>query len=792
MPFCLRLDEVALEDLAQVGGKTASLGEMIRALGVRGVRVPGGFAVTAEAYDAVLNQDGLRARLRELFADFDETQLADLAARGKRARDMIRAAGLPPEVATAIDEAYGALPGAPSMAVRSSATAEDLPHASFAGQQASFLNVQGAARVREAVLDCLASVFTDRAISYRVHQGFDHFAIKGAVAVQRMVRSDKASAGVAFTIDPDTGFRNVVVITGAWGLGENVVAGRVDPDEVQVFKTTLDRVEDSILSRSVGQKQTRIVYAQRGAATTRTLAVSQADRRRRCFSDDEAIQLARWCVAIEEHYSEHHGRPTPMDIEWAKDGETGEIFIVQARPETVRSRQSSNALTRVEVQGAGELVLTGTAIGTDAGTGPARVISDPSDLPEFQAGEILVADMTDPDWVPAIRMASAVVTNRGGRTCHAAIVSRELGVPCVVGAERATDGMVTGQTYTVSCAHGTRARVTKGGAEILRHELRLDSLPTLRTQVMAILADPQVAFAHASLPVAGVGLVRQEFVVANHIGIHPLAALNPEHLDEEARDVVFERSALDASPADYWVRRLSEGLATLAAAFHPRPVIVRLGDFKSNEYRRLIGGVEYEPVEENPMIGLRGASRYLHPRFAPAFELECRALRHVRKSMGLHNVHLMVPFCRTAEEGRAVVDALAENGLTQGEDGLQVWVMCELPSNVWALDEFAAVFDGFSIGSNDLTQLVLGVDRDSAELSHLFDESDTAVKRAIASAISQAKQHGKPIGLCGQAPSDKPEFAGFLVEAGIDSISLTPDAVLRALAVIAEAESASS
>jgi pyruvate,water dikinase len=789
MDFCVPLEDVSLDDLDRVGGKTASLGEMIQSLSAVGVRVPGGFAVTAAAYDAVLDQGDLRASLRRLFEGFDEKQLADLARRGAEARSLIRGAGLPAELAAAIDDAYAGLGDEPSVAVRSSATAEDLPHASFAGQQASFLNVQGAARLREAVLDCLASVFTDRAITYRVHHGFDHFAIKGAVAVQRMVRSDLACAGVAFTLDPDTGFREVVVLTGAWGLGENVVAGRVDPDEVQVFKPKIDVAEDPIISRSIGHKQTRIVYARRGGATTKTLPVSRHDRERRCFSDAEAVQLARWCVAIEKHYSSRRGQPTPMDIEWAKDGESGELFIVQARPETVRSRQSSDVIARVRVSGEGELVLTGAAIGSDAGFGKARVITHPDRLPEFQAGEVLVADMTDPDWVPAIRVASAVVTNRGGRTCHAAIVSRELGVPCIVGAQDATERLAEGEVYTVSCAHGSRARVTRGAAEIERDEVSLESLPRTRTKVMAIVANPEAAFLHASLPVAGVGLVRQEFVVANHIGVHPMACLHPERLDESARERVEEAASQDADPAAYFVRRLREGVGTLAAAFYPRPVIVRLGDFKSNEYRRLIGGETFEPIEENPMIGLRGASRYLHPDFAGAFELECRALAQVRGSMGLDNVHLMVPFCRTADEGRQVVEALEGHGLVRGESGLQLWVMCELPSNVMALDEFAEVFDGFSIGSNDLTQLVLGVDRDSAELSHLFDESQSAVKRTIAKAIADAKKHGRPIGLCGQAPSDKPEFAAFLVEAGIDSISLTPDAVFRAISVIARAES---
>jgi pyruvate, water dikinase len=725
--------------------------------------------------------------------------LTDLSHRGHKARLMVVVAGLPSEVRKQVEEAYTAmtlLHGEDlSVAVRSSATAEDLPTASFAGQQASFLNVVGAHRVADAVLECLASVFTDRAIAYRVQNGFDHMLIKGAVAVQLMVRSDLASSGVAFTLDPDTGFRDVVVLTGSYGLGESVVAGRVDPDEVQLFKPLIGKVEDPIIRRRIGRKQTQMIYTQGSShETTKTIQTPWNQRLLRSFSDEDAKILGKWCVDIEDHYSKHHGHSTPMDIEWAKDGVNGDLYIVQARPETVRSRQTKGIMTQTIVVDHGPSVLEGTATGSDAASGVVRVIDNVAEISQMRPGEILVADMTDPDWVPAIRIASAVVTNRGGRTCHAAIVSRELGVPCIVGTKDATVTLKTGDLYTVDCSTGNTGHVYEGKAVIDRIEIDTEHLPKIKTEIKLILGDPDAALAHSSLPVSGVGLVRQEFVVANHIGIHPNAVLFPERVvNKEALQIIAERSVNDASPTDFFVRKLSEGIGSIAAAFYPRPIIVRLGDFKSNEYNRLIGGEGFEPKEENPMIGVRGASRYLHPNFKDAFELECRALVYVREKMGLNNVELMVPFCRTAAEGRSVIETLATNGLKQGVDGLKVWVMCEIPSNVLAIDEFCEVFDGFSIGSNDLTQLVLGIDRDSAELSNIFDEGDTAVKRAISLAIQGAHRGRKsgeslPIGLCGQAPSDKPEFARFLVEEGIDSISLTPDAVIRAIKIVADAE----
>jgi pyruvate,water dikinase len=826
--------------------KTASLGELIHELTPLGIAVPGGFAVTSRAYDDLLDRMDVRARLSDLLQNVDGTYLSqacrtymiavvcvawessshtvhslfphpplamleriaravinlkDLAARGRAARQMVLQAGLPDDVRATIEASYRAMadesPGSDvSVAVRSSATAEDLPTASFAGQQASSLNVVGADRVADAVLECLASVFTDRAISYRVHNGFDHMAVKGAVVIQRMVRSDMASSGVAFTLDPDTGFRDVVVITGSYGLGESVVGGKVDPDEVQVFKPMIDQ-PDPIIRRRIGRKQTTMVYTHDGdsssdAARTKTIATKKADQGKPSFTDQEAKLLAQWCIAIEDHYSKHHGQSTPMDIEWAKDGITGQLYIVQARPETVRSRQTQGNLQQQTVVShhGGASVVEGTAIGSDAAVGSVRVIRHLHEIAEMQQGDILVADMTDPDWVPAIRMASAVVTNRGGRTCHAAIVSRELGVPCIVGSKDATEVLQTGHMYTVDCSHGNTGRVHPGAATVERTAYNTDHLPTTRTKIQLILGDPDAALAHASLPVAGVGLVRQEFVVANHIGVHPNAVLFPEKVSLEARREIAVRARNDASPAAFFVRKLAEGVGSIAAAFYPRPVLVRLGDFKSNEYRRLVGGEGFEPPEENPMLGLRGASRYLHPDFTDAFELECQALSHVRGAMGLTNVQLMVPFCRTVREGQGVLDLLAQHGLRQGQDGLEVWVMCELPANVWAMDDFCQVFDGFSIGSNDLTQLVLGVDRDAADLAPLFDEENPAVLTAMRQAIAGAHRHGKAIGLCGQAPSDNPAFCAFLVEQGIDSISLTADAVLGAIRMVAAAEEA--
>jgi pyruvate,water dikinase len=790
--ICVPLAELSLADIAEVGGKTASLGELTRELTKLGIRVPPGFAVTTAAYDLVLDRGETRDRLRRILDGLDTRDLADLTLRSAKARAAILAAGLPAVVAAAIAEAHRELEqlqgGEIEVAVRSSATAEDLPEASFAGQQATLLGVRGIAAVHAACLECFASLFTSRAIAYRAAHGIDHFAVRGAIAVQRMVRSDRGAAGVAFTLDPETGFRDAVLVAGAWGLGESVVAGRVDPDEVLVWKRGLDHVLDPILSRRIGTKETRIEYAKRGAETTRTVPVSDSDRKRRCFTDDDALQLAHWAVAIERHWAERTPGAPAMDIEWAKDGITGELFIVQARPETVHSRRPTGQLEYDVLSTHPTPLLRGVAVGTRAAIGTVRIVRTPEQLANVGPGDVIVADMTDPDWVPAMRKAAAIVTDRGGRTCHAAIVARELGVPCIVATGRGTAVLTDGQQVTIDCTSGGVGLVLPGHVPFVHETIAIGDLPHTRTKPMLILADPDQAFTHSRLPVAGVGLVRQEFIVANHIGIHPMAALHPERVDAEARARIesITHGARDA--ATWFTDRLVEGIATIAAAFYPRDVIVRLGDFKSNEYRRLIGGAAFEPTEENPMIGLRGASRYIHPDFKEAFDLECRALWYVRETMGLRNVQIMVPFCRTVEEGRAVVAALARNQLVRGEHELQVWVMCEIPSNVTVIDRFSEVFDGFSIGSNDLTQLVLGVDRDSELLADTFRETDEAVMRTIAAAIHGAHVAGRPIGLCGQAPSDNPELARFLVERGIDSISVTPDAARRVLQVIADAE----
>ncbi|TPV94957.1 MAG: phosphoenolpyruvate synthase [Myxococcales bacterium FL481] len=789
---CIPFSELSLDDVGQVGGKAASLGELTRALAGHGLKVPPGFAVTAAAYDACLGQGRVRSELDALLRDVTTSSIDDLARRGERARRTVLEAGLPEPVKASIVAAYRQLEARlgpdPAVAVRSSATAEDSPEASFAGQQATLLNVRGEREVLHACLVCFSSLFTDRAIAYRHEKGFAPLGVRGAIAVQQMVRADLGSAGVIFTLDPDSGFRSVVVVTGSWGLGETVVAGRVDPDEFVLFKPAIDHPRP-ILSRRLGAKQSKMLYARGKGATTRTVPVSAGDQARFCLQDAEAIQLAKWAMAIEEHYSRRYQRPTPMDIEWAKDGQTGELYIVQARPETIHANRQNQAMVRWVLEDPPPALLRGVAIGRGIGVGPASIIADPARLEGFQQGEVLVADMTDPDWVPLMRKASAIVTNRGGRTCHAAIVSRELGIPCIVGTGHATQTIAANAVITVSCGDANDGRVYRGEVAHRREEVSVSELAKTRTQVMLTLGNPARAFELAQLPVAGVGLARQEFVVAQNVGVHPLAALSPQSLSKETRARVEAMASRHSSPREYFVDGLASGVAQIAAAFHPRPVIVRLGDFKSNEYASLLGGEAFEPREENPMLGLRGASRYLDPTFEPAFDLECEALLRVRKDMGLRNVKLMVPFCRTPKEGQQVIARLAAHGLVQGRDGLEVWVMCELPANVVLVEQFAQVFDGFSIGSNDLTQLVLGIDRDSERLAYLFRESDEAVLRTIEAAIKGAHAGGRPIGLCGQAPSDDPEFARFLVRLGIDSVSFNPDAVQRGAQVIRQAES---
>jgi pyruvate,water dikinase len=785
MRYCVPFDELGMSDLPRVGGKNAGLGELVRSLSSVGVRVPTGFAVTADAYDAVLDQLDTRARLRDALAGLDVEDMEGLARRAAEARAIIRRAGLPEPLAEQIRAAYAVLGG--EVAVRSSATAEDLPDASFAGQQETFLNVSGAQAVLDACVGSFASLFTARAVSYRAAHGYDHLAVRLSVGIQRMVRSDLGAAGVIFTLDPESGFRDVVVVTSAWGLGEAVVAGRVDPDEFMVFKGTLGTADTPIVRRRLGAKERKVVNAGSG---TRTVDVPPEDRRRFSLSDADVLQLARWAVAVEQAWTARTGRPVPMDLEWAKDGRTGELYVLQARPETVRSREDVRVLEHWRLQGQGDVLLRGQAVGTRIGAGPVRVIRSVDQLATVQPGDVVVAEMTDPDWVPIMKRAAAIVTDGGGRTCHAAIVSRELGVPCIVGTKEATKRLADGALVTVDCSGGADGRVLSGSVPFTREVVDTAELPRPRTRVLVNLADPGRAFAVAALPVDGVGLAREEFVIAQGIGVHPCALLEPGKVDEATRLEIARRASGYDSPVEWYVGHLAEGIGTIAAAFHPRPVIVRFSDFKTNEYARLLGGAAFEPKEENPMLGWRGASRYADRRFRAAFGLECRAVRRVREDMGLTNLEVMVPFCRTPAEGRGVLAAMAEEGLRRAPEGPRVWVMCEIPANVAVIDQFAALFDGFSIGSNDLTQLVLGVDRDNSDLATLFDERNDAVTRTIAAAIRGAHAAGRPIGICGQAPSDFPEFARFLVAEGIDSISLDPLAVLRILPVLVEAEKA--
>ncbi len=786
-------DDVGLADVATVGGKNASLGEMRRALGPLGVRVPNGFATTADAYRVFLAEAGLEPVISAALADLDIDDVPELQKRGQHIRSAILAANLPDGLATAIVEAYQQMERESGencdVAVRSSATAEDLPTASFAGQQETYLNVRGSPALLDAVRRCFASLFTDRAIVYRAERDFEHLQVALSVGVQKMVRSDLSGAGVMFSVDTETGFRDAVLISAAWGLGESVVQGTVDGDEYTVFKPTLREGFRPILRKRLGAKESKLVYETGGSRLTRTVPVPKEDRARHVLADDEILQLAEWACAVEEHYSKLHGAPTPMDMEWAKDGETGELFLVQARPETVHAQRSQTTLERHHLDESGEILTTGRAVGDRIGAGRVRVIRSVNDLDRLQTGEVLVTAMTDPDWEPVMSRAAAIVTDRGGRTCHAAIVSREMGIPAVVGTGAATRAVPDGEAVTVSCAEGDEGRVYRGLLKTHIERIELGDVPRPATAIQVNIADPGKAFSLSFLPNDGVGLARIEFIIGSQIRVHPMALLEPDRVkDRKQRAEIRKLTTGYAQPADYFVEKLAEGVATIAAAFWPKDVIVRLSDFKTNEYAGLLGGEAFEPVEGNPMIGFRGASRYYDDRYRAGFALECRALRAVRETMGLRNVKIMVPFCRTVEEGRLVLEEMAAHGLVRGEGGLEVYVMCEVPSNVVLAESFAELFDGFSIGSNDLTQLVLGVDRDSELIAHLFDERNEAVRTMIAEVIGSAHAAGRKIGICGQAPSDYPEFARFLVEAGIDSISLNPDALLATTIAIAELE----
>ncbi len=785
----LPLDAVGIADIPLVGGKNASLGEMIQQLVPKGIKIPTGFATTAYAYHYFISSAGLEPKLRQLFADLNIEDVNNLHSIGKQVRALMLQTPFPLELQQAITEAYQDLENNTDVAVRSSATAEDLPDASFAGQQETYLNVHGLQGVLEACHKCFASIYTDRAISYRELKGFDHFSIALSVGVQKMVRSDLATSGVMFSIDTETGFQDVALITASYGLGENVVQGAVNPDEYLVFKPTLKQGYQPILEKRLGTKEIKMVYDTGGSKLTRNIRVAPSDRLKYALSDAEILQLAQACCLIEEHYSQVRGVYTPMDIEWAKDGITNELFIVQARPETVQSQKSKNILRTYHLQQKGEVLVTGRSVGEMIAQGKAKVILNVQQINQFQPGDVLVTNRTDPDWEPIMKRASAIVTNQGGRTCHSAIIAREIGIPAIVGCGNATTVLKTGQEITVSCAEGETGRIYQGLLSYEIQELALENLPQIPTKIMMNVGNPEEALSYAAIPNDGVGLARMEFIIANHIKTHPLALIHFHELEDEfVKSQIAELTVQYEDKTAYFIDKLAQGIGTIAAAFYPKPVIVRLSDFKTNEYANLLGGKPFEPQEENPMLGWRGASRYYDERYRQGFALECLAMKNVRDRMGLTNVILMVPFCRTPQEGRRVLAEMAKHGLVQGENGLQVYVMCELPSNVQLADEFCEIFDGFSIGSNDLTQLTLGVDRDSELVAHLFDERNEAVKLMIAKAIATVKKHGRKIGICGQAPSDYPEFAEFLIQQGIDSISLNPDSVLKTLLEIASTE----
>ena len=788
--FIRWFDELHIGDVAEVGGKNASLGEMSQALAKAGVRVPEGFATTAELYRWHLRAGELETPLRRAIAVLQRGD-ATLRDTGAAIRLLILNSEIPPAAAAEISAAYDELAerlslADPAVAVRSSATAEDLPDASFAGQQETFLNVRGKRALLDACRRCFASLFTDRAIAYREAKGFDHLSVALSIGVQRMVRSDKAGSGVMFTIDPETGFSNAVVISSAWGLGELVVQGVVDPDRTTLFKPLLGRPGlPPIIGKDIGGKAQKMVYARGGSHRTRVVETTSEERRRFVLSDEEALQLARWGKAIEDHYRR------PMDIEWAKDGESGELFIVQARPETVQARTERDHLVHYALREKGRVITKGAAVGSAIAAGKACLIRNATDIAHFPDGGILVTEMTDPDWMPIMKRAAGIVTDHGGSTSHAAIVSRELGLPAVVGTGHGSELIRDGQEITLACSGGEEGFVYDGQLRFDREEADLAVLPKLRTQVMVNVANPAAAFEWWRLPVQGVGLARMEFIINALIRIHPMALAHPELISEAARTQIEELTQGYSDPKEYFVDRLSRGIAKIASAYHPFPAIVRLSDFKTNEYEHLIGGTSFEPREENPMLGFRGASRYADDRYRDGFALECRALKRVREGMGFDNVIIMIPFCRTPAEADRVLAEMALHGLVRGDAGLHVYMMCEIPSNVILAQQFAARFDGFSIGSNDLTQLVLGVDRDSEILAGQYDARNEAVKMMIADVIATARRSGVKIGLCGQAPSDHPEFAAFLVECGIDSISLNPDSVLRALPNIASAEQVS-
>ncbi len=792
--FILWFNELGIEDVPLVGGKNASLGEMYRELTRKGVNIPNGFAITAYAYRYIIESQGIDKEIRRILKGLNTKNLRDLQKRGDEIRRLIRNVRFPQELEEEIRNAYHKLSRqyaskAVDVAVRSSATAEDLPDASFAGQQETYLNIRGEEDLLNAAKACFASLFTNRAISYRVDKKFDHFKVALSIAVQKMVRSDLASSGVMFSIDTETGFENVVFVTGAWGLGEMVVQGAVNPDEYYVFKPTLKKGKNAIISKTVGDKKVKMIYNVHGNKPTKIVPVPKEEREKFVLDEKEILTLAKWAVIIEEHYSKKHDRYTPMDMEWAKDGESGKLFIVQARPETVQSQKDKTVYEEFKIRKKGNVISIGKSVGSKIGVGEANVIKDVKDIHKFKPGQVLVTDMTDPDWEPIMKIASAIVTNRGGRTCHAAIISRELGIPCIVGTGDATSVIKSGQKISVSCAEGDEGFVYEGAVKFDINKINLKHIPMTKTKIMMNVGNPEQAFSFSFLPSSGVGLARQEFIINSKIKIHPKALINFNKLkDKEAKKKIEELTRGYKDKKQYYIDQLAYGIAMIGSAFYPYDVIVRLSDFKSNEYSILIGGKEFEPTEDNPLIGWRGASRYYSKEYKDAFGLEVKALKKVRDEMGLTNIKVMVPFCRTVEEGKKVQQEMARYGLKRGKNGLEVYVMAEIPANVILVDEFSKIFDGFSIGTNDLTQLVLGLDRDSELVASIYDERNEAVKSMVRQVIKGAKRNHRKIGICGQAPSDYPEFAEFLVEEGIDSISLNPDTVIPTTLRIARVE----
>lgn len=795
--FILWFDEVGKDDVGLVGGKNANLGEMYQNLtkvqsetfeGEK-IQVPYGFAVSAYSYRYFIEKNQLDAKIREILTGLNTADIKALEAAGQKIRDLITSSQFPQELNDEILNAYHELSrrlsieSSVDVAVRSSATAEDLPDASFAGQQESYLNILGDHNLLEAIKKAFASLFTNRAISYRVDKNFDHFQVALSVAVQKMARSDRGSSGVMFTLDSDSGFRNVILINGSWGLGEFVVKGIVNPDEFIVFKPTLRNRFNAIISKKLGSKEKKLIYATDGNSATKEIQVTPNERQTFVLNDEQILQLAKWGVMIEEHYQK------PMDIEWAYDGEEKKLYIVQARAETVQAKKNLKSLEEYKLEETGKILASGASVGRKIGQGRARFIKDPSQLSEFQKGEVLVAEITDPDWEPIMKIASAIVTNSGGRTSHAAIVSRELGIPAIVGCGNATSNIPTGTDITVSCADGDVGNVYEGMLKFHIETTDLTNFELPRTDIKMIVASPELVFNYAFIPNKGVGLAREEFIISNFIKIHPNALLDYDNLqDQEVKRQIDEMTKGYSNKVEFYIDKLSYGIAMIAAAFHPYEVLLRFSDFKSNEYANLIGGKLYEPHEENPMIGWRGASRYTDPAFSKAFALECEAIKKVRNQMGLTNLKVMIPFCRTPDEGRKVLEEMGKNGLNKGENGLEVWVMAEVPSNILLVDEFADIFDGFSIGSNDLTQLTLGLDRDSKLIAHIGNENNGAVHELIHQLIQKAHNKGKKVGICGQGPSDFPELAEFLVREGIDSISLNPDTVLKTAVKVKEVE----